>query len=263
MANKPSRPRARSAPAKGAPTPPPPPKRNLLWLWVGLGAIVVLAAGFAIISSGDDNKLSVGSVPQATEGDGSSGTSPGAPAGSEGVATSTPGTLGETKGEVWPITSTGTALPALPESGPDPAIGQVAPTLTGFTFDGSPVSYDVSKGPVMLVFLAHWCPHCNREAPELLKWKASGNVPAGLQVIGVTTGVAADRPNYPPSTWIASFGWDWPVLADSQNDDASRAMGVNSFPFVVIIGTDGKVLTRWSGELGEAGIQQAVDAAVA
>ena len=65
--SKPSRPSARSAPSAGAPLPPPPAKRNLLWLWVGLGAVIALAAGFAIISAGDDEELSVGSVPGAVD----------------------------------------------------------------------------------------------------------------------------------------------------------------------------------------------------
>jgi hypothetical protein len=88
-----------------------------------------------------------------------------------------------------------------------------------------------------------------------LKWQASGAVPEGLQVIGVTTAVSADRPNYPPSEWIVDKGWDWPVLADSQAVDAATAMGVSGFPFSVIIGTDGTVLARSSGELGQAGIE--------
>jgi len=39
------------------------------------------------------------------------------------------------------------------------------------------------------VFLAHWCPHCNREIPELNAWRDSGEVPADLQVVAVTTAV--------------------------------------------------------------------------
>jgi thiol-disulfide isomerase/thioredoxin len=161
------------------------------------------------------------------------------------------------------VTVTGTSLEAFPAEGADPAIGQTAPTLSGYTFDGSPVSIDPSKGPVMLVYLAHWCPHCNREVPQLLAWKASGAVPADLQVFAVTTAVDPTRPNYPPSSWIAGLEWSWPVLADSQTQDAAVAMGLTSYPYVVILDTDGTVLTRWAGEKGTDGIRQAVDAALA
>ena len=112
----------------------------------------------------------------------------------------------------------------------------------------------------MLVFLAHWCPHCNREVPELLAWEAAAEVPEGLQVIAVTTAVDPKRDFYPPSEWIAEKQWDWPVLADSQDNTAAAAMGVTGFPFSVLIGADGTVLGRISGELGQAGIDEWVDA---
>ena len=253
---KPSRPSARSAPSSGAPLSPTPPKHNLLWLWVGLGAVVVLALGFAVLSSGDDADLSVGSVP---------GTDQSGPVVTTADQTAAPDEVppDEAQGEVWPVTVTGAALEAFDSEGTDPAIGQTAPTLSGYTFDGSAVAIDPSKGPVMLVYLAHWCPHCNREIPELLAWKASGAVPADLQVVAVTTAVDPTRPNYPPSKWIVDMQWTWPVLADSQTQDAAVAMGLTSYPFVVILDTDGKVLTRWGGERGADGIQQAVDAALA
>ena len=225
------------------PTPPPEPtKRTGLWIAVGVGVVIAIVGLAAILTSRDDSELSVGTATC----DVASSSSPLEPA------------------ETWPVTVTGAALPALPDSGTDPAIGTAAPTLCGRFFDGTPVNVDPAKGPAMLVFLAHWCPHCNREAPELMKWKASGNVPDGLQVIGVTTAVATNREHYPPSTWILDeMKWTWPVLADSPNSDAFTAMGGSGFPYVVIVGSDGKVLDRWSGELGGAAIEARVAAALA
>ncbi len=249
MANKPSRPTSQpttstaDAPAGGGTGAKP----KLLWLWVGIAAVVLLAGGFAILSSGDDEELTVGSTVPAATDDGSSATT-GSSAGGE-VA------------EVWPVTLGGTPLVDKPD-GEDPAVGTLAPTLSGFAFDGTPVTVDPSKGPVMLVFLAHWCPHCNREIPELLAWRDAGGVPEGLQVIAVTTAVAPDRDNYPPSEWIPKMGWTWPVIADSQDNEAAIGFGVSGFPFSVIIGTDGTVLGRASGELGRDGIQAFVDDAL-
>lgn len=230
----------------------PQPKKGLPWLWIGLAVVVLVAAGFAVLSAGADNELTVGTVPATVDGGGDG----------EGDG-STATTAAVSKGEVWPVTITGTPLVPLPDGGPDPAVGAAAPQLRGYTFDGSAVAVDSSKGPVMLVFLAHWCPHCNREIPELLSWKASGAVPDDLQVIAVTTAVNPDRDFYPPSQWIVDKGWTWPVLADSETSEAAQAMGVSGFPFSVIIGADGTVLGRASGELGEAGIQAFVDAALA
>ncbi len=165
--------------------------------------------------------------------------------------------------EAWPVTIGGTPLAPLQTGVDDPAVGTPAPTISGYSFDGTPVVVDPSKGPVMLVFLAHWCPHCNREIPELNAWRDSGEVPADLQVVAVTTAVEPTRDNYPPSAWIEEMDWTWPVLADSETFDAAQAFGVSGFPFGVIIGTDGNVLLRWSGEMGQDGIASMVASALA
>jgi cytochrome c biogenesis protein CcmG/thiol:disulfide interchange protein DsbE len=166
-------------------------------------------------------------------------------------------------GENQPVEVVGEALEALSESDGDSTIGLTAPTLNGYAFDGSNLSVTPGDGnPYMVVFLAHWCPHCNDEVPRLIEWKESGAVPADLQVIAVSTGVASDRPNYPPSQWVVNKAWPWPVMADSKAMDAARAYGVSGYPFFVIVGADGKVKARASGELGTDRINQIVTAAL-
>jgi thiol-disulfide isomerase/thioredoxin len=220
---------------------PPAAKRNLLWLWIGIAAVVLIAGVVAVVTSGDDEQLSVGSVPTTVAGsDGTADT---------GAGDTTATSSGQVA-EVWPVTVTGTPLAGLENPNDDPAVGTAAPKLSGFTFDGTPMDIDYSKGPTLLVFLAHWCPHCNREIPEINAWRDSGKVPADLQVIAVTTAVDPSRDNYPPSEWIVDKGWTWPVLADSEGSDAALAMGVSGFPYSIIIGADGTVLGRISGELG-------------
>lgn len=243
-------------------------KPNLLWLWVALGAVVVLIAGFAVLTVGGDegdDEVTVGTVDDdsgaSDDTDGSDASAPTEPSGSAPADTTEPTGTGQFA-ETWPVTVS-SALVDLPSSGPDPAVGQPAPTLSGFSFDGTPITVDPSKGPVLLVFLAHWCPHCNREVPELNAWRDSGEVPADLQVIAVTTAVTPGQAHYPPSTWIYDeMGWTWPVLADSPTNDAALAFGVSGFPFSAIIGTDGTVLARTSGELGRDGIAEFVASAL-
>lgn len=167
-------------------------------------------------------------------------------------------------GENQPVEVVGDALEKLPESGTDPVIGLLAPTLNGHTFDGTNLSVTPGDGkPYMVVFLAHWCPHCNREIPRLIEWQASGAIPADLQIIGVSTSVAKDRPNFPPSQWVVAKGWPWPVMADSEAKDAARAYGVSGFPFFTIVGADGKVKVRASGEIEIDQLTQIVNAALA
>jgi thiol-disulfide isomerase/thioredoxin len=115
----------------------------------------------------------------------------------------------------------------------------------------------------MVVFLAHWCPHCNAEIPRLIEWQQSGAVPSDLRVIGVSTGVASDRPNYPPSDWVVAKQWPWAVMADSAAQDAAIAYGVSGYPFFAIVGADGTIKVRASGELEIDALNQIVTDALA
>lgn len=153
--------------------------------------------------------------------------------------------------ESQPVVVGGMSLPRLGDDGVDLVVGSTAPSLSGASFDGSSIAITPGQdGDVLLVFLAHWCPHCNAEIPVLLDWQSKGMVPEGLSVIGISTAVSADRPNYPPSAWIVDKGWTWPVMADSVEQAAAAAYGVSGYPFMVIVGADGTVKGRTSGQKG-------------
>lgn len=154
----------------------------------------------------------------------------------------------------------GESLVQLDDSGSDPAIGVAAPVITGQQFDGSEITIGgQSDGPTMLVFLAHWCPHCNDEIPEMNQLRDGGELPADLDVVGVSTAVAPDRENYPPSEWIVEKDWTWPVLADSESADAFIQYGGSGFPFSVILDSDGNVLGRKAGSSSAAQIDAWID----
>ncbi len=211
-------------------------KRSLspVVLIVGIVAVIVLAAAvIAVVAGGGDD------------------------------ASDEPAAVAET----FDVTVKGSPLPAFAEGPADPAVGMMAPTLLGSNFDGTPRVVDPAAGtPQLVVFLAHWCPACNQEVPELVKWHAEGRVPAGLQVTAVSTGVREGSANYPPSRWVVKRNWptaDWPVMADSKNSDAGNAYGVRSYPSSVIIGSDGRVLARHSGVLGLAAYEAWVQSALA
>ena len=219
------------------PQAPPATSKKPPWLWAGLVAIVAIALGIAVWStSGDDATVSEGTT------------------GAGGASSSA--------AETQPVTVIGEALPP-PDGEPDPAIGMTPPTLRGFHFDGSPMDITPGGRAKMVVFLAHWCPHCNREIPVLQSWASAGGVPADLDIIGVSTGVNAQRDNYPPSRWIVDKAWTWPVLADSADSDALTAYGVGRFPSFVIVGADGRVKARLAGEVPLADLDALVKQALA
>jgi thiol-disulfide isomerase/thioredoxin len=225
--------------------------RNKTPLVVAIVLVVVgLIAIAAVVATGGDDDDGDDS-PAATDG---------------GTATTSP-LPDELVGEIRPVTVEGSALPPLPE-GDDPAVGLAAPVLTGESFDGSAVTTASEGGPVMVVFLAHWCPHCNNEIPRLIGLEQDGRFPDDLKIVAVSTAVAPDRPNFPPSEWIVEKGWPWEVMADdydftNQTFVGASAFGVNGFPFITVVGGDGTVLGRWSGESEPDDFIAKLDAALA
>ena len=155
-----------------------------------------------------------------------------------------------TAAEFQTVKATGEVLSALEDPDNDPARGKLAPVVNGFGFDGAPLTITPTGKPMLVVFLAHWCPHCNAEIPRLIEWKDSGAMPGDLEVIGVSTGARDDAPNWPPSQWVVDKAWPWPVMADSEDQGAALAFGVSGYPGLILLNGDGKVLARRSGEAG-------------
>lgn len=149
-----------------------------------------------------------------------------------------------------PVTVEGAALAPLPDTGtPDPAVGEMIPTLQGAAFDGTPVTIGADGHPKVIAFVAHWCPHCQREVPLLVDWLAAHQLPAGAELFAVATSTKPDAPNYPPSAWLTRVHWPAPVLADDGDGSAARAAGLTAFPFFVAVNANGRVVARTSGEL--------------
>ena len=188
------------------------------WLVGGvIAAVIAIAAIVAISASSKKDQLAVGTVQEFSE-----------------------------------VAVTGDALPAFDSAAnPDPAVGMTAPTLTGKSFTGNVVTTESTGTPTLTIFLAHWCPHCQREVPLLVEWEKSGKVPAGIDIVAVATGTDSANPNYPPSEWLAreNFPATWPVMADSADKVGGDAFGLAGYPYFVLVGGDGKVLWRASGEV--------------
>ena len=151
------------------------------------------------------------------------------------------------------ITVAGEALPAFDSvsSATDAAIGMTAPVVSGKGFTGTEITTDGAGTPTLLVFLAHWCPHCQREVPLLVQWEKEGKTPTGIDVIAIATGTDPANPNYPPSEWLAreEFPALWPVIADSNDKKAANAFGLSGYPYFVLVDAQGKVFKRLSGEI--------------
>ena len=162
---------------------------------------------------------------------------------------------GDFDGAIGPVDITGESLPRLEVDviDADPAMGLTAPVVVGADFNGIPARIDAAQdGPTMVVFLAHWCPHCNDEIPILNEMRQKGQFPAELNVIAVSTSPAPGQPNFPPGEWLAEKDWRYPIIADGVDAEsgtflAAEAFGVSAFPFMTLIDGDGNIAARWSG----------------
>jgi cytochrome c biogenesis protein CcmG, thiol:disulfide interchange protein DsbE len=167
------------------------------------------------------------------------------------------GTTASALTETSSVTVSGTALPPAPEQpgAPDPAVGVTAPTLTGVSPDGKGQTIAVKPGRrLLIVVVAHWCPHCQREVPRLVEWSESGKIPADLDVQFLSTSVEPTAGNYPPSKWLKDV--PFPVMVDDKDKSALLALGGMGFPNMHLIGSDGKVIARTSGELDLPALEQ-------
>jgi cytochrome c biogenesis protein CcmG, thiol:disulfide interchange protein DsbE len=190
-------------------------KKQPPWLWIGVVGLVLVLALAAIVSSGGGDKN------ESAEG------------------------IEETRA----VSVTGDALPEFASGGADAAVGKTIPDVTGQSFDGSPVDIRNDGRAKLIVFVAHWCPHCQKEIPLLADWLKSNSLPNGVDLYAVSTGVTSKRPNYPPSTWLEKEGWTAKTLADSEDQEAADAFGLSAFPYFVAVDGSGKVAARTSGEI--------------
>ena len=137
----------------------------------------------------------------------------------------------------------------------------MAPDLAGEDFAGQPVSITNDGKPKVVMFLAHWCPHCQAEVPRVQTWLDANGMPSGVSLYSVPTGTTSERDNYPPSQWLVGKNWTVPVLVDDAESTAAQAWGLQSYPYFVAVGADGKVVKQASGELSQAQFYDLIDAA--
>lgn len=158
-----------------------------------------------------------------------------------------------------PVDISGETLPPFTDAGTDAAVGQPAPALEGQNFAGEPLTIAADGRPKAILFLAHWCPHCQKEVPAVQQWLDDNGMPEGIDLYSVSTGVDANAPNYPPDAWLEREGWTLPVLADDQESSAAKAFGLPGYPYWVFVDGEGNVAARHSGALPVEQLTQLLD----
>jgi cytochrome c biogenesis protein CcmG/thiol:disulfide interchange protein DsbE len=218
-------------------------RSSLVWVWIGIAVVVVLAVIVAVVisaSGGDDSADGGGASPSGgtvvPSGDSEFG----------GAVTVTGADLSSDRASV------GTTA--------DPAIGQTLPTITGTQVDGSPITIEPGR-PMVIIGVAHWCPHCQAEVPRIQEWLDENGMPTDVELVTIATDNDLADGNGPAGKWLRSEGWSVPTLLDDEEKTAGTAIGLSGFPFFVVVDADGQVVLRGSGELTMSQFEQLLEAA--
>lgn len=157
------------------------------------------------------------------------------------------------------VTVEGDNLPFVQDlSAGDPAIGLLAPTVSGGDWNGNEYTVAPDGRPKVLTFLAHWCSFCQSEVPEVQEWIDEGNLPDDVDMYSFTVRTQRTRPEWPPQDWLEEEGWTVPVIMDDDIGSADVAYGVAGTPFYVVVDGNNNVMGRFSGAIGIPGLESLV-----
>ena len=135
------------------------------------------------------------------------------------------------------------------------ARGLTAPTFSGPNENSEIVSLEKNGKAKALIFLAHWCPHCQKEVPAVQEFIDLVGIPEGVEIIAVATSIDRARDNYPPHDWLEEEGWSEIQIYDVDRD-IGTAYGLNAFPYWVFLDKDLKVVARRTGNLPQEQVGQ-------
>ncbi len=157
----------------------------------------------------------------------------------------------------------GDALPVYASGSEDVAVGLTAATVRGADWNGNEVTIEPDGTPKIVVFLAHWCPHCQAEVPVIQQWVDEGNLPDDVEMISIATGTNRLRDNWPPQDWLEREGWTQPVIMDDELTTVAVHYGMGATPMFMVLDGENNNLGRISGELSTEALNTLVQVAQA
>jgi thiol-disulfide isomerase/thioredoxin len=147
---------------------------------------------------------------------------------------------------------TGSALPRFNSDSPAKGDGLPLPTIRGQSPKGESITTTPTAGKQVVIVAAPWCPHCNRELPQLLNALQSGAL-GQPKITLVVSGQDPNSDNWPPGNWVYNtIQWQAstaPVLLDDKSGTAATALGLPAYPYFVFVDSQGRVGSRATGEI--------------
>jgi thiol-disulfide isomerase/thioredoxin len=137
------------------------------------------------------------------------------------------------------------------------APGESVPSFTAPELFGGTVDWnDYAGAPAVLSVWAPWCPHCQVELPVL---DGVMKDHAGVGFVTITTAVDA-QPGPTPEEYMQENELDFPVAVDDATGTLASAFGIQVFPTLYFVNSDGTVDAALTGEVDEATLQATIDA---
>ncbi len=126
-----------------------------------------------------------------------------------------------------------------------------APELSGGTIDWK----DYAGKPVVLSVWASWCPHCQAELPVVDHVMKDY---AGVGWVTIVTSIG-DQPGPTPEEYMLDNELDFPTAVDDQAQTLAAAFGIQQFPTLYFVNSDGTVALELEGEVDEATLRSAIE----
>ncbi|WP_455077173.1 TlpA family protein disulfide reductase [Prevotella koreensis] len=98
--------------------------------------------------------------------------------------------------------------------------------------------------PIIISFFATWCKPCNRELKAINEVYEDWVEETGVKLIAVSIDEAQNVNKVKPL--VDSNGWSYEVLLDP-NRDFSRALGIQTIPFTLIVDGNGNIAYKHNG----------------
>lgn len=137
---------------------------------------------------------------------------------------------------------------ALRPSGPQPAVGEIAPEIKGKDIDGKPLKLTDYRGKVVvLVFWGSWCGPCMAMTPRersLVKWLKG----KPFALLGVDNEDSRDHAR----AAMVREQMTWPCWFDGFNGPIRQRWNVRAWPTVYVIDPKGKIRYKDPNDLDEA-----------
>ena len=202
--------------------------KSTAWIWIAI-VVVVVVVGVVAVVAGRGSSAKGGSA---------------SPSGGTIVPNG--------KLDYGQVAVSGTNLSPMPDSGADPMVGTVIPSVTGQQFDGKQLTIAADGKPHIIMVVAHWCPHCQAEVPRIQGWLNASGMPTDVELVTVATSNDPAKGNFPAADWLRAQKWSVPTIVDDKQSQAGAAFGVSGFPYFIVTDAQGKVVYRTSGEKTEA-----------